>query len=249
MNKSFFYSLILILLLSASGELLAQASSERDYYNWFDAQIGIENTGIFNGIRYKELYRVNDGKHKFYKSPEYLTGNLVYDGQPYYDIQLKYDLFEDELIIELQTSSGSSILKLLKDEVDAFEIDDRNFRHLRNTRVYKSNDRIDGFYEVLTEGTSMTLLKKHRKTRKKVLENRTVLSEFLNDDAYYVYYQDLFYPIKNKNDLIKIFPGIKKQINDFYSGSKYLMKTDYDLFMIQVSERIDSALTSNSSRS
>jgi hypothetical protein len=76
-----------------------------------------------------------------------------------------------------------------------------------------------------------------------------VLSEFREDTSYYIQYDDLYYPIRNKNDLIKIFPESKKQINEFYSGSKYLLKTDPDLFMIRIIERIDSSLTPNSTSS
>jgi hypothetical protein len=227
----------------------AQQADQKDYYNWFDDQVGIENTGLFNGIRYKELYRIKNGKHKFYKSPDFQNAHLFYDGQPYYDIPLKYDLFEDQLIISLQTGSGSSIMQLLKEEVTGFELDNKRFVHLKGIEVYKSKDQINGFYEVLEEGTSLTLYKKHRKLRKKVLENKAILNEFRNDDLYYVLFENLFYPIKSKNDLVKIFPQRKKQINAFFSGNKYLMDTDYDLFMTQIADRIDDALTTKPSES
>jgi len=239
---------IVFLLLSAI-HVKAQQADQIDYYNWFDQQVGIENTGLFNGIRYKELYRIKNGKHKFYKSPEYLSANILYDGQPYYDIPLKYDLFDDELIISLQTVSGSSIIQLLKEKVAGFELDNKRFVHLKGIEVFKSNDEIDGFYEILEEGKSLTLYKKHRKLRKKILENKAILNEFRNDDLYYIYRENLFYPVKTKNDLIKIFPERKKQINAFFSGNKYLMDTDYDLFMTQIADRIDTALTTKSSES
>ncbi len=245
--RLFLLTALLNLALIPGGQ--AQDSSEREYYNWFDSQVGVENTGLFNGTRYRELYRIRDGKHKFFQSPEFLTGNLLYDGQPYYDIPMKYDLFEDELIIELQAASGKSILKLLKDEVEGFEIDGHKFRHLRDTKVYRSADDIDGFYEVLSETSSILLLKKHLKLRKKVLEDKMVLNEFREDDSYYIHYEGLYHPVRNKNDLIKAFPESKKEINDFYSGSKFLLKTDPDLFMKRILERIDSSLTPNSTSS
>ena len=93
------------------------------------------------------------------------------------------------------------------------------------------------------------MYKKHRKLRKKVLEKKAVLSEFRNDNLYYILHEDLFYPVKSKNDLIKIFPQRKKQINAYFSGNKYLMDTDYDLFMTQIADRIDAALTSKPSQS
>ena len=249
MNNFQHYLLTALLILALIPGGRAQDNSQREYYNWFDSQVGVENTGLFNGIRYRELYRVRDGKHKFFQSPEFLTGNLLYDGQPYYDIPMKYDLFEDQLIIELQAVSGKSILKLLKDEVDGFEIDGHKFRHLRDTEVYRSGDNIDGFYEVLSETSSILLFKKHLKIRKKVLEDKMVLYEFRKDEAYFILYEGLYHPVRSKNDLIKAFPESKKEINDFYSGSKFLLQTDPDLFMKRILERIDSSLTPNSTSS
>ena len=145
MIKSVISCFAFSLLAVCTFDLKAQQADQRDYYNWFDEQVGIENTGIFNGIRYKELYRIKDGKHKFYKSPEYQTANIWYDDQPYYDIPLKYDLFEDQLIISLQTDSGSSIIQLLKEEVTGFQLDNKQFVHLKGIQVFKSKDQIDGF--------------------------------------------------------------------------------------------------------
>lgn len=249
MIKSIISRLVCVFLVLFATHIRAQQTDQRDYYNWFDEQVGIENTGLFNGIRYKEMYRIKNGKHKFYKSPDFQTAHLLYDGQPYYDIPMKYDLFDDQLIISLQTDTGSSIMQLLKEEVTGFELDDRRFVHLKGIEIFKSKEQIDGFYEVLEEGQSLILYKKHRKLRKKILENKAILNEFRNDNLYYVYHEGLFYPIKNKNDLIKIFPERKKQINAFFSGNKYLMDTDYDLFMKQISDRIDAALTTKPSES
>ena len=249
MNNSIISRALFVLSLVCFLQTAAQQADERDYYNWFDDQVGIENTGLFNGIRYKELYRIKNGRHKFYKSPEFLTAHIVYDGQPYYDIPMKYDLFDDQLIISLDTDSGSSIIQLLKEEVNRFELDNKRFVHLKGIGIFKSKEVIDGFYEVLEEGNSLTLYKKNRKLQKKVLENKAILYEFRTDDLYYIHHGDLFYPIKNKNDLIKIFPERKKQINAFFSGNKYLMDTDYDLFMTQIADRIDAALTSKPSES
>ncbi len=141
----FAFGLILVCALN----MKAQQADQKDYYNWFDDQVGIENTGIFNGIRYKELYRIKDGKHKFYKSSEYQNADLWYDDQPYYDIPLKYDLFEDQLIISLETDTGSSIIQLLKEEVTGFQLDNKRFVHLKGIQLYKSKDHIDAFYEIL----------------------------------------------------------------------------------------------------
>ena len=223
----------------------SQLNDKRAYYNWFDDQVGIENTALFNGIRYKELYRVNGDLHKFYKSPDFLIGDVIYQGQPYFDQQLKYDLYEDQIIVQLTSQSGSSIMKLIKDQIDAFQIEGKQFYHLRDLEVYKSKEIIDDFYELMHEGKALRLFKKNKKIQNKVLEKKVVYYQFRAKDEYYLLYEDVFYPVKSKSDFLKIFPNNKKQINDYFASNKYLMKTDYDAFMLQAAVKVDAALISN----
>jgi len=74
-----------------------QNVSQENYYNWFDNQVGIENTDLYNGIRYKELYRVKNGKHKFFQSSNFIKGKIVYKNQTYYNIELKIKRGKNEI--------------------------------------------------------------------------------------------------------------------------------------------------------
>ena len=147
--------------------------------------------------------------------------------------------------MQLTSQSGSSIMKLIKDQIDAFHIDGKHFYHLRGLQLNKSKENIDGFYELMHEGTALKLFKKNKKIQNKVLEKKVVYYQFRAKDEYYLLYNDLFYPVKSKSDFLKIFPNNKRQINDYFASNKYLMKTDYDAFILQAALKVDAALTSN----
>lgn len=217
-----------------------QNLSQEKYYNWFDNQVGIENTGLYNGIRYKELYRVKNGKHKFFESPNFIQGRIIYENQIYNDVQLKYDLFEDQVLINLQTKSGNSIFQLINKFVQSFTLNNKIFVNLSEHKVNNSSTSIQGFYQVSFHGTDLILYKKHSKYRIKHYEKKIVLSEFKNKETYYIYFERSFYLINSKSDLTKLFPNHKKAINNFYSKNRLLLKSNYEMFLIQLSKQISS---------
>jgi len=209
-------------------------SQEKEYYIWFDSQVGPQNTGLFNGSRYVEHYRAKKGSHKFYIGPQFQKANITYFNQPYYDIDLKYDVYEDQLITNVTMANGSSIIKLIKDEVQAFTFGSINFRLIKDGDIYKSSESISGFYEILMERRPFSLYKKHRKTRQEVLDQKIVYSLFKSKNEYYIFLDGIYYRINKKSDWTKIFPDNKKEVNEYYNRYKYLLKTDYKAFVLQL---------------
>lgn len=232
---------IIIFLFANSVSIQGQTKDDQmNYYNWFDSQVGIENTGLYNGIRYKELYRVWNGKHKFYKSSEFTKGKIVYQNQAYSDIELKYDLFDDQLLINLETKTGNSIFLLIKEFVDSFTINNIKFVNLFDHKVNNSSNSIQGFYEIAFSSPNLSLYKKHSKFIIKHYNKKVVLSEFKTKETFYFYFNGDYYLINSKGDATKAFPIYKKEINTFYSKNKFLLKSNYDLFLRQLSKQLSS---------
>ncbi len=221
-------------------------NTQKNYYKWFDKQVGVENTGLNNGVRYKELYRIKNGKHKFYLSPNFIRSDIFYRGQPYYDIEMKYDLFEDQIIINLPTQQGFSTFQLIKDLIDNFSINNKKFIQLTNNEVSNSSNKISGFYEISFNSSNFILYKKYLKNRIKYLEYKVIYSEFINKYEYYIYYNNKYYLIEKKGDFRKIFPIQMKVISSFYYSNKILLKSNYDLFMIQLSNKINNSINDSS---
>lgn len=103
MKKVTFFNIILFLVLQLKVTLAfcQYDTNKKDHYIWFDNIIGYENSGIYNGTLFLEKYKTESNNHHFFLDNKYKLGNLIYDNQPYYNVYLKYDIYEDELIAKL----------------------------------------------------------------------------------------------------------------------------------------------------
>ncbi len=243
--KYFILSFLFSFSISISNS--QNTTSMKNNYLWFDKQVGIENTELFNGLRYDEEFRMENDNHKFYKTLEFLNGDIIYDRQPYYDIQMKYDLYEDQIIVNLITKSGNNILKLLNSKINRFTINGSEFIKLSNSSIINSNEMISGIFETLFNSTDFTLYKKNKKKAKKIITKKYLYYTFKEDNQYYGYQYKNYYLIKSKKDWIKIFPNQKKEIQTFYNKNKLLIQSDYDLFLKQLSLKLSNSIAYNTS--
>jgi len=227
----FFYTFFLTFCLKVSG----QQKNEIEFYNWFDENLGSENSLLFNGTRPSENTRSKDGSHKYYMSPSFIPGNIVYQDQPFFNIPLKYDINEDEIIINLTSGTKSSIIKLIKANVQRFTLQNKQFIKLQD------GDQkliVNGFYEVLFESSDLSLYKKHHKTKKERIFQKEVYTDFIDEDAYLIQRLGKYHTISNKNDLIKIIPEQRSTINRLYKENDKLRKTDLDAFLTKLCKNL-----------
>jgi len=217
-------------------------SNERDYYNWFDTIIGSENIGIYEGVAYKKNYRTINEYHEYYISTKFLTGDIVYDRQVYYDIDMKYNIYDDELIVKLPVQSGHSIIKLISEKVEWFSLNNHEFIRLSKKNNAHFFEKISGFFEISFQNTLLTLYKKNKKTRKKQLDIKLTYSEFKDKNEYFLYYNKEYYKIRSKKDLVQLFPNQKKSINTFYSINKVSLNSNSDIFMNKLIKHLSSLI-------
>ncbi len=240
-----YFVLFLLLNFSINFTFSQSKTSLKNDYLWFDKQIGIENTGLFNGLRYEEKYRMENNNHKFYKTSEFMDGDIIYDDQPYYNIKMKYDLFEDQIIVNLITNSGDNILKLLNSKLGDFNLNGSEFIKLSNKITINSNEELNGIYEILSKNSNLILYKKNKKKARKIINKEYLYYTFKSDNQYYCFTNENYYLIHSKKDWIKIFPKQKKEIQSFYSKNKIMYQTNYDSFAKQLSSKLSNSNTYN----
>lgn len=208
-----------------------------DHYLWFDSIVGIENTDLYQGILYVQEYRTVNENTQFFLNSDFLNGSVEYSGQKYFDLDLKYDVFEDEVLLKMISKTSGQTLKLFKDRIQSFEIDGRIFVGIHEEGLPT------GFYEILVESTFFTL---HAKRTKNKFERKDtfIYDEFLDGRSEYVlYYNNKYVVLKSKKDLTNLFPKFKNEINDYYRKVSRLKKKDPDGFHIGVIKRIEIQLS------
>ena len=210
--------------------LHAQDLPNSDYLNWFDQEVGIENTALYEGIVYRESYRTINEKVKFYRSANWYNGSVIYSGQEFYNVQLKYDVYGDQLILKQLDRLGGGALLLIKSNISSFDIEDTAFINLNNA-IKESG--IGGFYELLWEESGVRLLAKHRKKDFVRKDRSAAYHEFIDDNKLYLLeYNGQYHSINKKKELTDLFPAEKKDIDSFYQRNKRLRTREVDAFMI-----------------
>lgn len=226
--------------------------NKADYYTLFDQTIGITNSGIFNGVVYFEKYPVRGNEHKFFGSKDFVLGTVEYKEQSYFNVELKYDVYEDQLLIKNPDLSGSPIAVLDKESITTFKINDHLFKNLVFST--RKNNGLSGFFEVLIDDDSLTLLKKHTKKIFRLLESETdgvelygskLYYKFKDGSSYYLRYNNEYYPLKKIVSLNSIFPQYKTELKEIYKRHEAIRKSDAESYLLSVIKDLSNAFNGN----
>ncbi|MCM4160974.1 hypothetical protein FHG64_06115 [Antarcticibacterium flavum] len=208
-------------------------------YKWFDAVVGKENTGLFNGIEYIEQHVTVNDRQKFLGSIYYSPGSLVYEGQPYYEVDMKYNVYDDLLLLR---GTGSKPLQIHQSRIAEFHLDGYDFININAD----TTAAVHGFYEVLLETGQLKLLKKHRKKYRKFLDRSYTYYEFYDDTpGYAIAIEEDFHPANSRREVISAFPGNAREIRRFYRERRKLSKNNPDIFMRELAGRLEQLSHSN----
>ena len=247
LSKKFKINISLALLtISCNGlKIHSQTKSDISTYKWFDTVIGAANLALNNGSIHSNPYKTIGENSMYYMADKYTIGNIHYDGQTYYDVSLKYALYNDELILNPYGESNRIGIVLIQDKVDSFSINGKNF-----VKINKNNssltDFATGYYETSPIGENFIFYIKHLKDIHKRIDGNGLYYNFTEKNQFFIKYKTLFYTINSKSDIIKIFPEYKKQINEFYSSNRKILKSDENQFMEDLMKHINRFQTNTS---
>jgi hypothetical protein len=220
-----------------------QTSQEKAIYNLYDNNVGKENLDINNGVPHVNPYKTIDNNTNMYLvDDKFSSGSIVYDGQIYYNTNLKYDIFRDEIILNPTGASELIGINLTKRKITSFSIYNKNFIKVEKEQ-YALPELSTGYYEISEYKDNLLLYIKHQKNIQKKIKDDGIFYQYKEQNSYYIDYQKKLYPINNKSDIIKIFPEQKKQINEFYEMNRAIKKVDLDQFTKNLMTYISNSLS------
>lgn len=222
--------------------------NEKDYYKWFDEAVGDGNTGLYNGIDYKEKYRTLNDNHKYYLSPNFQVSNVVYDMQPYYNVEMKYDIYDDQLIVKLPSQSGFNFIQLVKEKLNTFSIEKHQFVKLSMDKSENQADNSFFFYEELYTSDPLILYKDYNMIRnRRFVKKGFHYNIFKDRNDYYFYYKNDYFMIKSRKNVLKLFPNLTKEVNIFYKKNRGLLNSNIDMFYLNLAKNLSHLLTNDHS--
>jgi hypothetical protein len=172
-----------------------------------------ENQILYNGRIWRNLYiRVQEDQFLF--SRDYISGSLTIGGQTFTGIQLKYDIFKDELLTPVE----DGIIQLNKEMIDSFSLsyNDRVYKFIKLREDSLSASR--SFFEILYGGKSALYVKHIKKIEKMAVEGK--YDKFYQINKIYLVKENKFFPVTRKSDFLKVLDDRKIQVKEFIKKNK-----------------------------
>jgi hypothetical protein len=189
---------------------------------------------LYNGKLYYPA--VNDIKgHPYLLSDTIFTGSIVFDHVLYEDVQLQYDILNDDVIV---VYPGQGIkLKLNKYKVGSIKINNRLFINSSLDEENSKKNTDVGFYEILYS-KKIKVLAKRKKLINSIVTQDGRNSSYKEQTSYYILFENNLYPIKNMRSVYKIFPKRKSELRALYNSNK-IGSTGFEQTLIKTIESFD----------
>lgn len=204
---SFFIILgFLVMDLQVTGQELANEEN-KEIFLAFDKAIGVVNTKIYTGAEYIEKHRMINENHKFFESDEFVTGTVYYNEQPFFNVPIKYNIFEDLVIVSPEERKWQNGFRLFENKLQAFELGGHKFININTPGA-----DVKGIHELLYEDENVQLLKKYRVKEKMVRKDAFVHYEFLEQNPNYLFFHKGEYRELNRRNLLTAFPDQRSMV-------------------------------------
>jgi hypothetical protein len=186
---------------------------------------------LYNGSDYI-IYQPKDEEHPYFEVDDWTYGSIVYDGDLYENVALMYDINIDKVITE--HNRGNSI-KLLDEKIQRFSILNHTFVRLNGDDSTKISA---GFYDQLYGGASKVIAK-HVKTYQESLDQGEIIPRFEESTQYYIIKNDVYFPVKSKGSVLKVFDDRKQEIKDFVKKNRISFKANREEAIARMAEFYD----------
>lgn len=192
-----------------------------------DSLVGNENLAYNNGLIYDNKFKLTSQNTSQFLEKKYNKGILQYDNEIYYDVSLKYDVFNDLLLFKPNTQILLET-SLITKQVDYFIINNLKFKKIEiKSTENKSNF---GYFEEVEINDKIDLYIKYKKTIKVDLKSDQISYVFYDYKLYYIYYNMKLLEITSKKSIVNLFPALKKEIKEYYKENRKQREQNIQLF-------------------
>jgi hypothetical protein len=183
------------------------ASTISNTINRYKKAIGVQ-ARLYNGSQYKPpLHTIEE--HPYFRSDDWITGNVFYDGEYFRNVPLMLDLYSQQLITE-HLSSGHAI-QLVIEKLQHFTIADHHFEKIDSEAIGLPEK---GFYEILYPGETKVIARRKKFKREKI-ESSGIERTYEERNRLYIFKGGLFSPVKTKGSVLKLLGDQKQNLKKF----------------------------------
>jgi len=173
-----------------------------------------ENQILYNGKLWRNrYYRIREDQFLF--SKEFLSGNLSINGRLFRNLNIRYDIYNDEIMIP---KNEGTILQLNKEMVDSFTLNFDN-KTYKFTQIREDSVRgFNGYVNVLYKGKNALYVKFKKEIELLAVERK--FDMFYQIHRIYFVKDSIVYQVTGKGDLLKILNENKVQIRNYIKKNK-----------------------------
>lgn len=208
-----FFNFLILIILACSG--ITVSASESCFPVCLIQDTISAKQILYNGRIWRNFYSYKVKGDQFLFSQKFLPGSVTMNGQTFEGIDLRYDIYNDEVMI---ITSANNILQLNKEMVDRFSI---IFNLTRHNFVNVENDSLaslKGYAEILFDGKT-SLYVKHSKEIQRLKEGK-ILENFIPVQKTFIVKEGRDNYIKKKKDLKKLLIDKKIQVRSYMRSNK-----------------------------
>lgn len=204
--------------------------SQEQSIKFNDSIIHYENLPLNNAISYENKFENTTNTTNQFLYNEYKNCIILYDGNLYYDVKLKFDIYTNKVLYKPKFNLVTEVA-LFNEYVDYFIIENRKFVKFIINDEYK-------FYEEIKINPTTNLYVMYKKRMKENYNGEFLRYDFYNELDVFITLDNSFKSIKNKKEIIEIFPNNKKSINEFYNNNNPLREANIVLFYTNLFKEI-----------
>jgi len=166
--------------------------------------------GLINGEDYRYRHTGIDG-HPYYRDNSWIHGTVTSGEREHRDLLLRYDIFDDRVILSHTTGSETFMIALNKMVIGEFTLEEDHFIQLFDRDIV-NNFPEPGYYQEVYTGKVQLLVK-----RKKYISGSSgqQLGEFRSDPLKLVRKDGVYHKLNGRNSLLKILADRKEPVSDY----------------------------------
>lgn len=229
-------SLIFFLSCNLTAQSLSTDSTDpvkRNAVRIFTSALG-DQAAVYNGVQYRRYPHVIHAGHPFFIADKLEKGTVTYDGHLYEDLNLMYDVVNDELITT--DVPGDNLVKLYKRKVQAFTIGPHKFIHIASAQASPR----PGYYRLLYNGKSQIIVRETKSIQVKTgrTKEETERTVYASTD-YYLLTPTGYKKFNRLNSFLSLLGKNRKAVENFIRQKKMRSQADREEVFYRAAAYVD----------
>ncbi|MBN2349219.1 MAG: hypothetical protein JXJ22_10295 [Bacteroidales bacterium] len=196
----------------------------------FEYAYGLDQD-LINGFRYRDRYPDADG-HPFFGINQFSEGKVIINGKEYRNLLLKYDIVEQDIILQYKNSvNGIEQIQLNTEKIPAFELNGKLFRQ------YEFPVTGRNYFQQITNGKIQCLYLWEKELNISGSANRGYYNYSKQRKRSFLIIEDVLYEYNGLRSFVNLFPSNHQEIRRAVKGLNIKIKKASDNNMVTLIAR------------